>query len=148
MSTSESFICFGCPRCTSTLKAPIRHAGQRKRCPVCQWAITVPRESRRSDFAEYTFHDDSAPTVDAGPETAFECPVCHTRMTAPSDQAGQQVACPDCRTLVPVPTKVAPRPESNLRSWMPTPCARTMIRRRSRSRKRSTLPCIAGGAAR
>ena len=114
MSPSENFIYFGCPRCTSPLKAPIRNAGQRQRCPLCQWAIDVPRESRRSDFEEYTFHDDSAPAVDTEPEIAFDCPVCHTRMTAPKDQAGQQLACPDCRTPVTVPAKFVPRRRKQL----------------------------------
>ena len=43
------------------------------------------------------------------PEIAFECPVCHTRMTAPKDQVGQQKNCPDCRTPVTVPAELAPR---------------------------------------
>ena len=109
MSPSESFIHFGCPRCTAPLKAPASYAGQRRRCPWCQWAIDVPRKSRRTDFEEYTFHDDSAAGVDMVPEIAFECPLCHTRMTAPEDQVGQQVACPDCRTPVTVPAKFEPR---------------------------------------
>jgi DNA-directed RNA polymerase subunit M/transcription elongation factor TFIIS len=69
----------------------------------------VPRESRRTDFEEYAFHDNSPPAVDTEPEIAFECPVCRTRMTAPNDQVGQQKNCPDCRTPVTVPAKLAPR---------------------------------------
>src|SRR5580704_1989578 len=103
MSTSERFIYFGCPRCTSHLKAPIRNAGKRQRCPRCQMAIDVPRESRRTDFEEYAFNDNSTPAANTEPEIAFECPVCRTRMTAPKDQVGQQKNCPDCRTPVTVP---------------------------------------------
>ena len=109
MSPSKNFIYFGCPRCTASLKVPADYAGQRRRCPVCQWALQVPRENRRTNFEEYTFHDNSAPAVESGPEIAFECPVCHTRMTAPKDQIGQQVACPDCRTPMTVPVKSALR---------------------------------------
>ncbi len=109
MSPGENFIYFGCPRCTNPLKAPADRAGRRQRCPVCQWAVRVPRESRRTDFEEYTFHDSAAPAVDAAPEIAFTCPICHTRMTAPQEQAGQQIACPDCRTPVTVPAKFARR---------------------------------------
>jgi DNA-directed RNA polymerase subunit RPC12/RpoP len=109
MSPGETFIYFGCPRCTTPLKAPAKHAGRRQRCPLCQWAIRVPRESWRTDFEEYTFRDNAAPAADAKPEIAFDCPVCHTRMTAPQEQAGRQVACPDCRTPVTVPAKFAPR---------------------------------------
>jgi DNA-directed RNA polymerase subunit M/transcription elongation factor TFIIS len=43
------------------------------------------------------------------PEIAFACPLCHTRMTAPQEQVGQQIACPDCRTPVTVPPKPEPR---------------------------------------
>ena len=109
MSPSESFVYFGCPRCTAPLKARLDHAGRRWRCPVCQWAVEVPRANRRTDFEEYIFHDDSAPAVDAEPEIAFDCPVCHTRMTAPQDRAGQPVACPDCRTPTTVPADFKPR---------------------------------------
>ena len=87
----------------------MRNAGQRRRCPRCQWAIDVPRESRRTDFEEYAFDDNSAPAANTEPEIAFECPVCRTRMTAPKDQVGQQKNCPDCRTPVTVPAKLAPR---------------------------------------
>ncbi|MGO9112059.1 MAG: hypothetical protein ACLP9L_22770 [Thermoguttaceae bacterium] len=109
MSPSESFIYFGCPRCTAPLKAPPSKAGQRRRCPLCHWAIDVPRESRRSDFEQYTLHDGSAPAADTEPEIAFECLICRTRMTAPKGQVGQQIACPDCRTPVTVPAKFEPR---------------------------------------
>ena len=109
MSPSESSIYFGCPRCTAPLKARLDHAGRRWRCPVCQWAVEVPRANRRTDFEEYIFHDDSGPAADAAPEIAFECPVCHTRMTAPRGQVGQQVACPDCRTPTTVPADLKPR---------------------------------------
>jgi DNA-directed RNA polymerase subunit RPC12/RpoP len=110
MSPGESFIHFGCPRCTAPLKAPADHAGRRQRCPLCHWAVDVPCESRRTDFEEYTFHDSSAPGADTAAEIAFECPVCRTRMTAPEEQVGQQIACPDCRKSVTVPAKHDPRP--------------------------------------
>jgi len=109
MSSREKFIFFGCPRCTASLKAPARNVGKRQRCPVCQWAVQVPRASRRTDFEEYALNDNLAPVVDTGPEIAFECPVCHTRLTAPKERIGQQVACPDCRTPMVVPEKPLPR---------------------------------------
>lgn len=110
MPPSEGFIHFGCPRCTAPLKAPADYAGRRQRCPLCHWAVDVPRHSRRTDFAQYVFHDDSAPRVEMAPEIAVECPVCRTRMTAPEEQVGQQIACPDCGTPVTVPPRPPPRP--------------------------------------
>jgi hypothetical protein len=95
------------------LKAPIRNAGKRQRCPRCQFAIDVPVKSRRTDFEEYAFHDNSVPTPDMEPEIAFECSVCRTRMTAPKDQIGQKKNCPDCRTPVTVPAKLPPRNRKN-----------------------------------
>jgi len=91
------------------LKAPAKNVGKRQRCPVCQWAVQVPSQSRRKSFEEYAFDENTAPVVDTGPEIAFECPVCHTRLTAPKDQIGKQVACPDCRTPMAVPAKPGAR---------------------------------------
>jgi DNA-directed RNA polymerase subunit M/transcription elongation factor TFIIS len=69
----------------------------------------VPSKSRRTDHEEYAFNDNAAPAENTEPEIAFHCPVCHTRMTAPKDQVGQQQNCPDCRTPVRVPAKLPPR---------------------------------------
>jgi hypothetical protein len=91
------------------LKAPKRNAGKRQRCPKCQFAIDVPSKSRRTDFEEYGFNDNSTPDANAEREIAFECPVCRTRMTAPKDQVGQQKNCPDCHTSVTVPAMLQPR---------------------------------------
>jgi DNA-directed RNA polymerase subunit M/transcription elongation factor TFIIS len=107
MSTAEQFIYFGCPQCTSPLRAPARSVGKRQRCPRCQFVVEVPAKSRRTDFEEYGFNENAA-DANAEPEVAFACPVCRTRMTAPKEQIGQKQNCPDCRTPVTVP---APLPE-------------------------------------
>jgi DNA-directed RNA polymerase subunit RPC12/RpoP len=74
----------------------------------------VPNKSRQTEFEQYTFNDGSPPVTEAEPEIAFECAVCHTRLTAPRDQVGQRIACPDCRTLATVPAKATPQRRKQL----------------------------------
>jgi DNA-directed RNA polymerase subunit RPC12/RpoP len=110
MSPSETFIHFGCPHCTGPLKAPATHVGRQQRCPLCQWAVEVPQEGWPAHVEQYDLHDDSRPTATSQPEIAVGCPVCHTRMTAPETQIGQQIVCPDCGTRVVIPPKAEPVP--------------------------------------
>jgi DNA-directed RNA polymerase subunit RPC12/RpoP len=108
MSPGETFIHFGCPHCTAPLRARSTHAGRRQRCPLCQSAVVVPPKSRRTDFEQYLLHDDVGPAIEAVPAIAVDCPVCRSRLTAPEDQVGQKIACPDCGTAVVVPPKPEP----------------------------------------
>jgi predicted RNA-binding Zn-ribbon protein involved in translation (DUF1610 family) len=121
MAPGERFIRFGCPRCTAPLKAPVERAGQRQRCPFCQWAVEVPRQSRPVEVAQYALHDDAAAAGPAEPEISFECPLCRTWMSAPAEQIGQRVACPDCGTPATVPPR--PQPRAEKRPPLPEPYA-------------------------
>ena len=148
MSPGESFVYFGCPRCTAPLKAPAAKAGQCRRCPVCQYAVNVPHASPDSNREEYAFDDNLSAAVDAEPEIAFTCPICHTRMTAPQEQLGQQIACPDCRTPVTVPEKSVVHRRKELLPLEDYALCRTSIRPRRPVSSRSTFPFSADDVAR
>ena len=119
-SSRKARIRFGCPRCLSRVEAPQSHVGAKLRCPFCHAPLVVPKESSAThEGEEYAM---SGPTGrQPGAETwqaylAVVCPVCSTRMYATEDQVGQEMACPDCGTMVTVrrpaeaPDKDTPQP--------------------------------------
>jgi DNA-directed RNA polymerase subunit RPC12/RpoP len=110
-SPSGDVIHFGCPRCCASLKAPAKHIGRQQHCPLCHFSVTIPAHSRPEHVEQYVVLDETAEPPIAQPEIALSCPVCRTRMTAPEDQAGQEIICPDCGTPSTVPAKSEPEPK-------------------------------------
>ena len=106
-SPQDSFIHFGCPRCTSPLKAPATAAGRRQRCPACYNTVFVPKKSRPLYAEQYSVSDEGVPAAAAQDEVAVFCRVCRTRMTALADQVGKEISCPDCgtKTIVSAPSE-------------------------------------------
>ena len=114
-SRPENAIDFGCLQCQARLWAGPSEAGQRLRCPFCQFVQPVPtakeaaaRAAKSGPESEYGLHEGSEPQ---GPEQEYitlTCPVCATRLVAAPDQVGQTLKCPDCDTVVEVRVPVAP----------------------------------------
>ncbi len=90
------------------LSARRRQAGQKLRCPRCFSMIEVPTveelTARRGSGETYELRQS-----DSGPEqweetrralAAATCPRCSGRVYGRREQAGHEVACPDCGTLV------------------------------------------------
>ena len=112
----ESYIEFRCPRCFLSLRAHIERVGAKGRCPTCQWVFTVPNREQvsrlQADRGEYKVADGSS--VPQRSTVVVVCPVCHTRIDAPSDKIGREVICPDCDS----PVLVAP-PIRNVANKLP-----------------------------
>ena len=106
MTNDETLVHFNCHRCCSRLRAPRRLAGTKRRCPCCQFVMTVPTESTPLSQVE-TYQFVSADASLAHPpstvQIALICSVCHTRIVASAEEQGGQVTCPDCGTSCPVP---------------------------------------------
>ncbi len=117
MSKSDQLLRFACHTCTARLTATRRRAGTRGRCPWCQTVFTVPAESTLPVVGEtYAVADrEWRPEDSERIETyiAVTCPLCRTRMVATTEQAGEQLVCPDCgtRSTVPPPPVAQPEPE-------------------------------------
>lgn len=103
---------FGCPQCLARLSAPAALAGERIRCPRCQWTFKVPRHSvvHSADEGYALQGETGTPPVDEPAYILTVCPVCHTRLFPTEDQIGEETVCPDCGTRVLV-GETAPKPK-------------------------------------
>ena len=153
-------IHFGCSNCTTALVARRNQAGKRLRCPLCNTAIVVPRESRSQTPAEaYAVANESGGTAPPAAEQGFyvNCPVCRTRIHATRKQAGQTIVCPDCGTKVTIPAasqqqalpaasarKAGPPPRRSKSTRSPQ--AKASRRRRTRRSTGDTFPWCASCA--
>lgn len=112
-------IRLSCPRCgqPSQFDATPSQAGQPVRCPHCQKAMLLPEIPPQSPTVTAPPRPaQSGASVAPSPEsladasqkaTALRCPHCGKLFRIHSDMAGQQVACPHCRTTVTAPASAA-----------------------------------------
>ncbi len=108
---------FGCPQCTTRLRAHLSQAGTKQRCPQCGHQFVVPTAQqaavlgrRAEEYAvyqgDYQAQEDATA---AGTAAVADCPACGTRVYGPEDQIGHQVACPDCGTKLVLARRPEPR---------------------------------------
>jgi DNA-directed RNA polymerase subunit RPC12/RpoP len=110
MADKKAMLHFNCPQCTSPLETPMAMAGQRYRCPFCQFVFQAPKESRRPVVDQgYALREGESTNVQDENEVSIVCFRCGTRMYARSDQVGQTILCPDCETpnVVTLPRRIA-----------------------------------------
>ncbi len=114
------YIAVNCGRCRTRMLAAEAQVGEKLICPDCGSATIVPPPQDKpteawSGPAEiYQTCDEigqPAPgSVAYQQHYPFKCPTCHTRLHATADQAGREIACPDCSKPIripPPPTKAA-----------------------------------------
>ncbi|QDT70417.1 DNA-directed RNA polymerase subunit P [Planctomycetes bacterium MalM25] len=111
---------FSCGLCGTRMDVPSRYIGRKVKCPDCHKATVVPAPEAPApkralrDFEAYDVYEgEQQPRgIDlarAAPKSVhFICSRCQTHLTAPIDQVGQPITCPDCGAKTPAPR---PRPE-------------------------------------
>ncbi len=101
-----------CSLCHTRMLATEEQVGQVMVCPDCGTRNTVPPPSADSKalapeaMEAYELAGTSkapTPAQEAAASFTFTCPLCHTRLQAARNQAGQSIICPDCRTMFPIP---------------------------------------------
>ena len=104
--------------------------------------------SRRSNVEQYSFHDGLHRPWMAEPEIAFECQVCHTRMTAPKERGWAE----DCLPGLPHSRKRSGKDRAHRRKHAGATEAYTFSEEYDpaapRPQGRNTSLSIGGGAAR
>ncbi|NQT12813.1 MAG: hypothetical protein HQ582_08690, partial [Planctomycetes bacterium] len=101
------------------LKARQSRAGTKQRCPRCHHEFVVPTLQQLAAMGdrteEYPVLTGDYQPADESPRAAesaavADCHVCGTRNYGPEEQVGQELACPECGTMV----VVTRRPEAPL----------------------------------
>ncbi|NQT38607.1 MAG: hypothetical protein HQ581_14010 [Planctomycetes bacterium] len=117
---------FSCRHCSRWIEADALQSGRRRQCPGCQAPVLVPpfdkdgcAIDRFADAPSYDFHQNSASGEPS--YLSATCPVCFTRVSAPADQLGRKVPCPDCDT--PVLISAADDPANSARPGRRKPAA-------------------------
>jgi len=109
---------FGCPQCNARLRVRPSRAGTKQRCPQCGHQFVVPTAEQAAVLGrraeEYTVYEGGDYEAHEGAAAAdavavADCPTCNTRIYAPEDQIGHEVACPDCGTKVVLARRPEPR---------------------------------------
>jgi len=112
----QRYVPVVCSLCHTRMLATKEQVGQVMVCPDCGTENTVPppaADSQASGPEAMEGYDLAAtpgtPTAAPGGPAAFTftCPLCHTRLEATRDQAGQPITCPDCGT----PFRIPPPPD-------------------------------------
>ena len=70
MSRQQELHLLRLPAVYGVSESPGEHAANGGVARCVNGPLQVPRESRRTDVEEYTFHDDAAPAADTEPEIA------------------------------------------------------------------------------
>ena len=110
-------IRFKCPHCTKPLAVKDQLAGKRAACPVCKKPIVIPAPvaspADLEEFAAAALIDPAAPSKeDKPPEyVEFDCPMCGDSIKLPTELAGKNAQCPECRNIIRVPQPKADKPK-------------------------------------
>mgnify|MGYP001448664757 FL=1 len=97
---SIRFVC----RNGHALKANVRHAGRKMRCPRCKVAVWVPQPQLQTPRAENNLTDTQAVRL-----LGSYHPSQRTLLAAPAPSpTAKERPCPKCNTMVPMLYRVCP----------------------------------------
>ncbi len=94
-----------CPICQARVRVQETDLGTRRTCPKCKNVFVVPARASCGSSGGAVRDDDWQPPI----EIPIVCHVCQTRYYGRPEQAGTNLACPDCNVANRVPSLPAQR---------------------------------------